>query len=160
MTIDRIDRLLRQVPELRDINSQVLLLFSVQRALVEALPASLAEATSAASLTDGKLMLFANNGAVAAKLRQMTPRILVFLRTQKLQITGIQVQVQVKTTHNPLPRKQISLSGSAAKSISELSARMKPSALKQALDRLSAKADAQSDGDQEPFKRHQSQENQ
>jgi hypothetical protein len=148
MTINRLSQLLNQIPELREVNSKVRLLLSIQSALTEALPAPLAETASAASLTDGKLVLFADNGAVAAKLKQMTPRILAFLRMRNFQITGIQVQVQVKNRHNPLPQKQFSLSGPAAASISRLTRRLKPSALRTMLQNLSSRSENRSDCDQ------------
>lgn len=153
MATNRLGQLLNQIPELREVNSKVRLLLSIQSALGEALPAPLAETASAASLTDGKLVLFADNGAVAAKLKQMTPRILAFLRMRKFQVTAIQVQVQVKNRPNPLPHKQFSLSEAAANSICECSERLNASALKSALQRLSSRCKTRSDDEQKSFEK-------
>ena len=84
----------------------------------------------------GELILSANNGAVAAKLKQMAPRILDFLRARGHEITGIRLQVQVSIRDNPLPQKQISLSSEARVAIDSLSQRLDASPLKAALKRL------------------------
>jgi hypothetical protein len=66
----------------------------------------------------------------------MAPRILESLRQQGFEITGIHVQVQVRTRDNPLPQKQISLSPEARTAIDLLSERLDASPLKSALKRF------------------------
>ena len=136
MNSERIGLLIDRLPELQGINRQVRRLLALQDMLIEVLPDSLATSTSVALSAADELVLFADNGAAAAKLKQLAPRILIFFRQQGHEVTAIRVKVQVRIRHNPLPQKQISLSPTARQAISELSATLKASPLKTALERL------------------------
>ena len=59
-------------------------------------PPDLAQVSRVVYEHDGLLVIAADNGAIAAKLRQMTPRLLKNLQKQTAEVTGIRVQVQVK----------------------------------------------------------------
>ena len=118
------------------LNRELRQLAALQSALAEVLPGNLATSASVASVKAGELILFADNGAVAAKLRQIAPRILISLRQRGYEITGIHLQVQVRIRDNPLPQKQISLSSEARNAIDLLSERLNASPLKAALRRL------------------------
>lgn len=133
----RVGLLIDALPELRALNRDVRRLMALQSALAEVLPDNLAAFATVASMNAGELVLFVDNGAVAAKLRQMTPRILASLRQPGYEITGIHLQVQVSKRGNPLPQKQISLSAGARNAIGALSDRLDASPLKSALKRLS-----------------------
>ncbi|MBC8007510.1 MAG: DUF721 domain-containing protein [Prolixibacteraceae bacterium] len=132
----RVGLLLNSLPELQALNRELRQLAELQSALAEVLPDNLATSTCVALVKTGELILFANNGAVAAKLRQMAPRILDAFRAHGHEITGIRVQVQVTIRDNPLPQKQISLSSGARRAIESLSERLIASPLKTALTRL------------------------
>ena len=132
----RVGLLLNSLPELQALNRELRQLADLQSALAEVLPGNLATSTSVALVKTGELILFANNGAVAAKLRQMAPRIVDALRARGQELTGIRVQVQVSIRDNPLPQKQISLSSGARQAIDSLSERLIASPLKAALTRL------------------------
>jgi len=136
MSDKRVGLLLNSLPELQALNLELRQLAALQSALAKVLPGNLAANSSVALVKAGELILSADNGAVAAKLRQMTPRILVFLRHQGFQVTGIRLQVQVGVRDNPLPQKQISLSSDARDAIGLLSDRLDPSPLRTALKRL------------------------
>ena len=132
----RVGLLLNSLPQLQALNRELRQLAALQSALTQLLPGNLATSTSVAPVKAGELILFANNGAVAAKLRQMAPRILDSLRARGHEITGIRIQVQVSMRDNPLPQKQISLSSEARSAIDSLSERLDASPLKAALKRL------------------------
>ncbi|MGH8692772.1 MAG: DciA family protein [Burkholderiales bacterium] len=136
MTSERIGLLIDRVPQLQGLNRQVRRLLALQSILTEVLPDSLATSTTVALSAADELVLFADNGAAAAKLKQLAPRILVFFRQRGHEVTGIRVQVQLRILHNPLPQKQISLSPTARQAISEFSATLDTSPLKSALERL------------------------
>lgn len=136
MTSERIGLLIDRLPQLRALNRQVRRLLALQSILTEVLPESLATSTTGAFSATNELVLFADNGAAAAKLKQLAPRILVFFRQRGHEVTGIRVQVQVRILHNPLPQKQISLGLTARQAISEFSATLDSSPLKSALERL------------------------
>jgi hypothetical protein len=136
VTSERIGLLIDRLPQLQSLNRQVRRLLALQDILTEVLPDSLASSTTVALSAAEELVLFADNGAVASKLKQLAPRILVFFRQQGHEVTAIRVQVQVRIRHNPLLQKQISLSPTARRAISELSATLDTSPLKSALERL------------------------
>ena len=136
MSEKRVGLLIDSLPELQALNREIRQLMTLQNVLAEVLPGNLATSSSVALVKAGELILFAENGAVAAKLRQMAPRILAYLRQRGYEITGIHLQVQVRIRDNPLPQKQISLSSEARNRIDLLSERLNASPLKAALKRL------------------------
>jgi hypothetical protein len=113
----------------------------LQQLLFEASPPLLAAASRVADLRSGTLFVVSDNAAVAAKLRQLVPRLLLHMREQATEVTGIRVDVQVKPhkikaedefTKRPLPPD-------AVKDFASLSGHLPPSPLKSALDRLVAR---------------------
>jgi hypothetical protein len=136
MSEKRVSLLIDTLPELQALNRKIRQLMALQSVLVEILPGELATSASAALVKAGELILFVDNGAVANKLRQMTPRILISLRQRGYEITGIHLQVQVRVRDNPLLQKHISLSSEARNAIHLLSERLNASPLKDALKRL------------------------
>jgi len=116
-------------------------LSDLQQLLHEATPFALAAASRVTDLRAGTLVLLADNAAVAAKLRQLAPRLLKHVQKQQAEVTGIRVDVQVKThkikaedevTKQPLPAEAI-------KDLGGLAETLPPSPLKSALDRLLAR---------------------
>jgi hypothetical protein len=116
-------------------------LSDLQQLLLEATPSELAAATRVTDLKAGTLVVLADNPAVAAKLRQLAPRLLKHVQKQQSEVTGIRVGVQVKThkinvehevTKRPLPPEAI-------KDLGGLAEALPPSALKSALARLLAR---------------------
>lgn len=136
MSNTRVGLLLDNLPEFQALNRELRQLAALQNALTELLPDNLAASSGVALAKADELILFADNGAVAAKLRHMAPRILLSLRQRGYEITGIHVQVQVRIRDNPLPQKQISLSSEARSAIDLLSEQLDPSPLKSALKRF------------------------
>jgi hypothetical protein len=78
-------------------------LLALQRAYVDCTPVELAELKKASRvgyLKAGTLYLLADNAAVAAKLRQLLPRLLPVFLNLDAEVTGIRVQVQPKSPLN------------------------------------------------------------
>lgn len=99
-------------------------------------PPSLLRSSHVAQIEDKTLILAANNGAVAAKLRQLTPELIRQLELQGCEVTGIQVRVQV-TLPSTAPAPQPStLSEKGKQQLSNLAATLSDSPLKSALQRL------------------------
>jgi hypothetical protein len=160
MATERIGTLLYRLPELRALTSGLKRIATLQATLAGALPRNLAASTSLAVSEANELVLYAENGAVAAKLKQLTPRILVFLRQRGIEVTGIRVQVQVSFPHKPLRGKQISLSAAGGNAVRELAKRLEKSPLRLALERLGRRAQAASNDHEETLQRVQNQQNQ
>ena len=82
------------------------------------------------------LTLAANNSAVAAKLRQMTPELVKQLQLQGCEVTGIQVKVQVTLTPDSPATSTAQLSSQGIAHLSSLAKNMGDSPLKRAIQRL------------------------
>jgi hypothetical protein len=136
MASNRIGALIGQLPELQAISRRTARALALQAALKDALPANLAAATSITVSNSGELLFFADNGAVAAKLKQLAPRVRALLRQRGTEVTGVRIQVQVGLRHNPLHRKRISISETAGITVLALARRLGNSPLGQALERL------------------------
>lgn len=66
----------------------------LQAMLDATLPAHLAPGTRIANLKRGKVIIHADSGAVAVKLRQLAPRLAAGFIQQGEEVTGIEVRVQ------------------------------------------------------------------
>lgn len=73
-------------------------LLRLHRLFEAALPPSLSGAARVANLRLGKVIVHADNGAVAAKLRQITPRLGIVFHKEFAEVTGIQVCVQARSS--------------------------------------------------------------
>ncbi|MEO8163855.1 MAG: DciA family protein [Betaproteobacteria bacterium] len=132
----RIDLLLDSLPELQSLNRELKKLATLQRAISEVLPGDLAKSTSVVSGKSGTVLLYAANSPVAAKVKQLTPRMMTHLRQHGYDITAIHVQVQVRISHNPLLEKHISLGPLGRDALDSLAKRLDSSPLKSAVQRL------------------------
>ena len=113
-------------------------LSDLQLLLLEATPSELAAATRVTDLKAGTLVVLADNPAVAAKLRQLAPRLLKHVQKQQPEITGIRVGVQVKT-HKIKGEDDVtrpSLPPEAIQDLAGLAEALPPSPLKAALGRM------------------------
>ena len=81
-------------------------LVRLQAVLAAHLPANLARGARVANLKSGKLVIHADNGAVAAKLRQMAPRLADLVRFEAAEVTGIEIRVQGRDENPPRPRAE------------------------------------------------------
>lgn len=102
-------------------------------------PAALKPYTQAGSITHKRMTVYADNGAVAAKIKMMLPSLILGLQKQGLEVTSIRVEVQVKSTHNKPAKPLRTLSPAAAASLEKLATELEGSALGDALARLSSR---------------------
>jgi hypothetical protein len=82
----------------------------LQTLLDAALPAHLLPGTHIANIKRGKVVIHADSGAVAVKLRQLAPRLAEGFCQQGQEVTGIEVRVQARRglvpgTRQKQPRK-------------------------------------------------------
>ncbi len=109
----------------------------IQTAYEQVVPASLKYASHVMNIEQGLLTIAATNGAVAAKLRQLTPDLLERLQLQSREVTGIQVKVQV-TLPRPAPLQSPATLGPKGKQqLDNLAETLLDSPLKSALQRFS-----------------------
>jgi len=90
-------------PNLRSLAQVVGQLSLLQRHFQAIVPPTLAQSSRVACCADGHLTLEADNGAVAGKLRQLTPQLISSFRTRGCEITGIQIRVQASNTPPTAP---------------------------------------------------------
>ena len=138
MPVQKIGDVIATSVDLQAVARKARRLRDLQQLLNEASPPSLAAASGVSDLKSGTLVVVADNAAVAAKLRQLAPRLLLHFREQANEVTGIRVEVQVKprkikaeeeVTKRPLP-------ADAIQDFAALSAGLPASPLKSALCRL------------------------
>ncbi len=109
--------------------------------LLKIAPQPLAQACCVKQLRAGSLVLLAENAAIAAKLKQLAPRLLSAYQKQRSEVTSIRVEVQVneaafKLRPNREPRR---LSLETIKNLENLAAGLDESPLKRALTQLAAR---------------------
>ena len=144
---------------LQALTRQVRHLAAIERAWKEIAPAPLAAAASVGALQQQTLVIFATNGAVAAKLRQLLPSLLGKIQKRGFEVTAIRIEVQAAPRRAREPRtKTAALSPRALKNLSELEQKLQDSPLKNALQRLLRRHGGSTD-DQPPHD-HQSAEHQ
>jgi hypothetical protein len=125
-------------PPMQALIKEAARLVKMQQVLIEIAPQPFARSGHVGRFTHGSLLLFADNGAVAAKLRQLAPSLLIKFQTRGYEVTVIRVQVQ-PPARTALPHKNIRLSRKAAGYVQELAANLPPTPLRAALEKLAAR---------------------
>jgi len=114
MPLRDIRTLIGATGELATVRDQARRQAALQQAFVDYTPVELADVTKASRvgyIRAGTLYLLADHTAVAAKLRQLLPRLLPVFRKLEAEVTAIKVQVQVRN------RAGVTISHSKAKSL-------------------------------------------
>ena len=112
-------------------------LAATQRIWNEIVPEPLKSATQAGNVEHKRLTVYAENGAIAAKIKLLLPSLLTKLKKQGIEITSIRVQVQVRANPEKAEKAPRALSTSAAKDLGSLADRLEGTALGDVLKRLS-----------------------
>lgn len=138
MPARKIDELLARSGELRALSAQAQRLAELQQVLHEAVPSSLISSARVSTFRAGRLVVLADNAAVAAKLRQLAPRLLRFIQERENEVTGIQIDVQVAVPQRDSAKSPSGrdLSLTAIGSLEGLAGTLKDSPLKGALERM------------------------
>lgn len=108
MPLRDIQSLIGTTGELASVRKQARRLAALQQAFVDYTPVELAHVTKTSRvgyIKAGTLYLLADHSAVAAKLRQLLPRLLPVFRKLEPEITVIKVGVQVGGYAKSAPRK-------------------------------------------------------
>ena len=126
--------------ELRQLSSKAEQLTTLQRHYEAISPPSLARSSQVFRLDQQTVVIAANNGAVAAKLRQMTSELISLFQARGYEVTGIQVMVQVASLP-PVASSEPRVLGKAAQdALSKLDENLPDSPLKTALRRLNRRS--------------------
>ena len=111
-------------------------LLELRQILASLLPDALARSCTVANYKQGKLVLFAENNAVAAKLKLLSPTIRERFSDRGVQVTEMDIGVQAPEAAQEKPEKAAKLSGSAVASLAQLAAQLPDSPLKQCVAAL------------------------
>lgn len=115
-------------------------LLELRRILAQALPENLRRSSSIANYKQGKVVIFAENSAVAAKLKLLAPTLTSVLVKSGFEVTAMQVEVQPKEPPAALRDKHAQLSDKAAAELTELSKQLPDSQLKTSILSLAKNA--------------------
>jgi hypothetical protein len=132
----RLNTFLGASPELRQLSGKAARLLALQRLYEQLAPATLARASHVQQLEGQTLTLAADNGAVAAKLRQLAPELLRQFQDGGCAVTGIQVKVLVAHASPRRVATPAKLGVGARQRLTELAEDLPDSPLKNALQRL------------------------
>ena len=125
--------------ELCAIFSTVQTLTELQRHFSQVVPPHFAQSSQILSLRHGTLSIAMSNGALAAKLRQLAPEIVIGLQNRGCEVSGIRVKVQVSYAPlRPKPTPRL-LSSTAQHELTELSNHLGDTPLGHALEKLAVK---------------------
>lgn len=113
-------------------------LLKLQRLFEAAVPAALAQTCRIANTQLGVIFIHAENGAAAAKLRQISPSLCEDFRSGGVQVTEIRIKVQPfdAAPHNKHRPKAAVLDDAARGSIARLSDTLPEGPLREALGRF------------------------
>ncbi len=145
--MQRLQRILGTTEVLLHYASQAELVARAQKAFIEFAPGGLARCSGVLNIKSGKVLLRADSGAVAVRLRQLGPSLLAYLRKQGVDSTELEIQVQPDP--QMLQRTETkadcpSISAQTEASITHLSNSLPPdSPLRQALDTFMVRAKRQ-----------------
>ena len=95
MSIDAILKLHDEIGDMKLGANRRRQIAELDRVLAQAAPEGLTQACRVKQLRDGTLTLWADNAAVAAKLKQLTARLLAAYRKLRSEVTSIRIEVQV-----------------------------------------------------------------
>ena len=100
-------------------------------------PTTLLPYCQAGGIKHRRLTVYADNGAVAAKINLLLPSLLTKLQNLGVEVTSIRVEVQVKSVSKAISKQPRHISRKAASRLAALADELAGSALGEALTRLS-----------------------
>jgi len=140
MPARKLDFYLNASKRLRSLAAAARHLAQLQQVFLQHAPPALTQSSHVSQLRAGTLVLLAENAAIAAKLRQLAPRLLTAYQNQGDEVTSIRVEVQVRATAPGVDftRKTRPLSVETIENLQHLAISLDDSPLKQALTNLVA----------------------
>jgi hypothetical protein len=115
-------------------------LIELRQIYSELVPQQLSQSSSIVNYKRQTVVIFAENNAIAAKLKLLSPRLVNDFSKRGVQVTGIRVEVQPRREPlKALAPKQAKLSAAGAESLEALVRRLPDSRLRQALAEMAAR---------------------
>jgi hypothetical protein len=138
MPLQRIGSFLGASEELKTLSARTRRLQALQTLYLRSAPRELAGSSRVKSYRAGTLTVSADNPAVAAKLKQLSPTLLASIRETEAEVTVLRIEVQVSgaARSRTRPPRKVPLSIDAVEKFEELSESIADGDLKSALTRL------------------------
>jgi hypothetical protein len=115
-------------------------LIELRRIYKEIMPPQLLRSSSIVNYKQENVVIFAENNAVAAKIKLLSPRLVNDFSKRGLQVTGIRLEVQPRENPPEGPaQKHAKLSPAGAESLQALAKRLPNSKLKQTLTEMAGR---------------------
>ncbi len=124
---------LGQADGINSLMPQAKRLLELRQVLSETLPEPLAKHTTIANYRQGKIIIYAANAAVAAKLKLLHKTLSNRFLERGLQVTAMEIEVQPSLTPQPRPAKTAVLTDQARHALAELSTQLVESELKSSI---------------------------
>jgi Dna[CI] antecedent, DciA len=113
-------------------------LTAMQHVFSKIIPPRLASHCALGGLSNGKLTILANSGAIAARLRQTVPSLLLKFQANGCEVTAIRIAVQANSpgegSNVPAPKRSVNQAG--RESLRRLATELPPSPLKTSVESL------------------------
>jgi len=114
---------------------------AAQKIWSEIAPDNLAQFSHASAIKNQQITIFANNNAVAAKIKLFLPSLLIKLENLGCEVTSIRVKVQVKSSHQAKSKVIKKISSKAGAGLQQLAKNLSGTPLGDVLSKLANKAD-------------------
>lgn len=117
-------------------------LIELRRIYSKLVPRQLLQSSAIVNYRQGNIVIFADNSAIAAKLRLLSPRLVNDFSKSGVEVTGIRLEVQPRPgpAHQAAP-KRARLSRAGADSLDALARQLPDSKLKRTLSELARRGD-------------------
>ncbi|MBY0578029.1 MAG: DUF721 domain-containing protein [Burkholderiales bacterium] len=109
---------------------------AIEKILRASLPQELAKYCSMGRLSAGRLHIYADNGAVALKLRQFSSGIVEKLKARGVDADSLKISVRVKTDKKPAKTPKPKMGKKGIESFRELANSLEDSPLKSSIESL------------------------
>jgi len=134
--MQRFSTLFKENAELSTLSRRAGNLTASQKIWNSVVPEAMRPFTRAGTVKHKRLTVYADNGAVAAKIKLLLPSLLIGLQKQGLEVTAIRIEVQVKSGPRRPNTKRRTVPAEAAAHLQALAAELGDSELGAALVRL------------------------
>lgn len=139
MSAHKINFYLSASERLQSLFTQAQYLIQLQQTFRKIVPATLAGSCKVAAIDQEILVIFVDNGAVAAKLKHLLPSLLKKLQHEQIEINAIKIEVQATNPVNDKTlTRNIVLSTAARDSLKQLAEGLEDSPLKDSIEKMLA----------------------
>jgi hypothetical protein len=136
MPLHTLGKLLSSTEELKALQARTRRLLELQTLYLRSAPRELASSSRVKAYRAGTLFIFAENAAVASKLKQLAPRLLASIQKFEAEVTAMRIEVQVSGMQRTNKSIKTSISPAAIEKFDALSRRVADAELKSALANL------------------------